>query len=115
MVIDDGVWSRTLRLLAAVLLVGGIGAGPLAHVASDAPAADVASSGSHAPHEVPVPGSDHPHDCPVCNTLSGATVAPFPVAPAARVAAVVRTPTCEPGPAARWAPDQARARAPPLA
>jgi hypothetical protein len=121
-VIDGGVWLRATHLLAAILLVGGIVAGPLVHLAVEAsPAhaaacdAGTAAEGPASAHPTPDPAPDLHHDCPVCVTLAGA-VAPVPdPAPSAQIAA--GSPVAVPGPALhdRIVSERTRARAPPQA
>jgi hypothetical protein len=75
---------RLARLVVAVLLLGGMVAGPVAHLGgADAPA----GPSSHAHHDPGVPPApDLHHDCPVCITLAGASA---PVAPTVSVSAAV--------------------------
>lgn len=112
-VLQDGVWPRAARLLAVALLFGGLGAGPLVHLAAEAVAdvpCDVASEHGH-PEQVP----DAHHDCPVCITLATATPAIFPAVPSARLADESAAPAparvMDDGPVT----DLSRARAPPAA
>lgn len=113
-VLSDGVWPRAARFLVAVLLFGGLGAGPLAHRAADAGmAAAVCELDAERGEPAHVP--DAHHDCPVCITLATATPAVLPAIPTALPADIVAAP------APAWAMDDApaadlpRARAPPIA
>jgi hypothetical protein len=114
-VLQHLVWPRAARLLATVLLLGGIGAGPLTHLATDA--GIVAGPTCEASHEhdgsEQVPETHH--DCPVCITLATATPSVLTAIPVARLAdaqvmAAIGS-TMGDGPAS----DLSRARAPPIA
>lgn len=87
-IINTGdVWARVARLCAAILLVGGMGVGPVVHLVAGAEqsiAGDHGGSGhGHEQGESRVP--DAHHGCPVCITLAGATT---PLAPAVRAVVV---------------------------
>jgi hypothetical protein len=114
-VLNDGVWPRAARFLAAVLLFGGLGAGPLAHLAADAGLAAAAMCEADAERGDPGHIPDAHHDCPVCVTLATATPSVLPTIPSALPAETVAAPA--PGWALEDAPaaDLPRARAPPIA
>lgn len=108
--IDERVWPRAARLLAAVLLLGGIVAGPPVHAAAQ-PGGAWSEAGSR--DEAPAP-DDH-HDCPICITLSVAAAAPPPPVPATTQADARPASGALPGVPEPLPPSEARARAPPLA
>jgi hypothetical protein len=121
-VIDGGVWLRATHLLAAILLVGGIVAGPLVHLAAEASSAHAATCdagvedhGASPDDPAPAPAPDLHHDCPVCVTLAGAVAPALDPAPGSALAA--GSPVAVPGPAFhdRIVSERTRARAPPKA
>lgn len=115
-VTDRGAWSRTAHLLAAILLLGGIVGGPLAHLTHEASEAHAAAcDGATQEHPAPAPVPDHHHDCPTCITLTGAVAPVLDPAPALPVGD--GAPLVEAGPAFhdRLVLERSRARAPPHA
>jgi hypothetical protein len=111
--IEPGAGSRTVRLILAILLLGGIGGGPLVHLAQEAQATHVLVH-ADGQGDQPVPLPDH-HDCPVCVTLGG-ILAPVP---AMALVADPRDdlPLAGSGAAfhSRTSAERTRARSPPLA
>jgi hypothetical protein len=105
------LWARTARLVAAVLLLGGMVAAPVVHlvVGPDQPVAVDHAGHEHGESRVP----DAHHDCPVCITLSSAAA---PVVPAVHAAVTAGTPAAASPvsePRDRGRSDSSRARAPP--
>ncbi len=110
---DDGVWLRAMRLLAVVVLLGGIGAGPLVHVAVESHRSGPVASQADRPED---PGSpDAHHLCPVCLTLSSAVPAVVPTGPGASLADTPALTSAGAAMHGRTATDLTRARAPPVA
>lgn len=79
---DSG--ARVPRLLTAILVLGGLVLGPVAHVQGSPAPTDAELS-----HDAPDPGhpagSDAHNDCPVCLTLTSAAAPMVPPVPGARL------------------------------
>lgn len=79
-----GVMVRVLRLGAAILLIGGMVAGPAVHLAPAADGYATSDSGSHQEPDGPKAPDAH-HDCPVCMTLASGVVPVAVATPASRL------------------------------
>lgn len=82
--LSSDVMVHTTRLGAAILLIGGMVAGPAAHLAAVAESYTTAeSSAQHEPGGPKAPDSHH--DCPVCMTLASGVVPVAVASPASRL------------------------------
>lgn len=104
---------RVTRLLTAILVLGGLVLGPVAHV-QGSPAATDTEVSPEAPDPGQPAGPDAHHDCPLCLTLASAAAPMVPVLPGARLldARDVAAPTAVAGDSG--VSDTERARAPPI-
>lgn len=106
------VMVRATRLGAAILLIGGLVAGPAAHLA--ATAAGYTTAESSAQHEPGGPKApDSHHDCPVCMTLASGVVPVVVATPASRLGNAGSVVPLQTVPLDRAGSDLTRARAPP--
>jgi hypothetical protein len=112
--IDRDVWQRATRLLAAVLLVGGIVAGPAAHLAIEAGVAASSCDVTHPQDPWDVPPDAH-HDCPVCITLAAAAPSLMGPQPRSHMADLHALPALGSEPGDDGVVHLSRARAPPIA
>jgi hypothetical protein len=111
--LDRDVWQRATRLLAAILLMGGIVAGPAAHLAMEAGVATSSCDSTHPSHPSDVPPDAH-HDCPVCITLATAAPSLTSAQPRLHVAELGALPALGSEPGDDGVVHLSRARAPPL-
>lgn len=106
------VMVRATRLGAAILLIGGMVAGPAAHLAAAADGyATAESSAQHEPGGPKAPDSHH--DCPVCMTLASGVVPVVVATPASRLGNAGSVVPLQTVPLDRDGSDLTRARAPP--
>jgi hypothetical protein len=110
--IAGDVGRRAARLFAAILLVGGMAAGPVVHLSGDAgpPVAESQAGHEHGGSQLPDPHND----CPICMTLASAAVPMVPTVRAVVAAGTLAVAMSGSELRDRGAQATARARAPPL-
>jgi hypothetical protein len=107
------VWARAACLLAAILLIGGMSAGPVVHLSAGPDPLVAGDLAGHAGEHSESNSPDAHHDCPICITLATAAA---PIVPTVRAMVVAghgtgATPVSELRD--RDHADPSRARAPP--